>query len=331
MLRFENVSLRYPGAAVDVLSDVTFALPDGEIFALLGPSGSGKTTTLRALAGFEPITAGRILLDGAVIQTPDHSMPTEERGIGFVFQEHALFPHLTVRRNIEFGVERGADVTPMLELLEIGPLADRMPHALSGGERQRVALARALAPNPSLLLMDEPFASLDKGLREAVRRRVADYLRERHMTVLVVTHDQEEALSFAHRLAVMRNGKIEQLGAPEQIYTCPATRFVATFLGDTNFVTGDADGVCARTAIGDVRLDRSAEGPVTLSLRPEHIELSEPGPGEIVSREFKGHDITLRVRYGEQMFVVQTDYRCPLGVGAHVRLIAREPAVVLTR
>ena len=341
VLRLDRACVRYPGAAQVAVEDVSFTVAPGEIFALLGPSGSGKTTVLRAVAGFEPLLRGSILLRGAVVQGDGVFVPAARRKLGFVFQDHALFPHLTVEGNVAFGLatlpasERRGRVAELLAALDLEGLGDRTPHELSGGERQRVALARAMAPQPSLLLMDEPFDSLDKGLRETVRRHVHDRLKEMGTTALLVTHDQEEALSFAERLGVMQAGRMEQIGCPEDLYLRPQNRFVADFLGDTNFIEGEAGGASADTPLGEVRLDQSVHGPIVLSVRPEHLELLEPHDvavaAEVVVREYKGHDITLRVRFGERLYTVIADYRCPFDVGDRVRLRARETAVVLQR
>ncbi|MCZ6571570.1 MAG: ABC transporter ATP-binding protein [Planctomycetota bacterium] len=339
LLRLDRACVRYAGAARDAVDDVSFTVAPGEIFALLGPSGSGKTTVLRAIAGFEPLVRGSMLLRGAVVQGDGVFVPPARRELGFVFQDHALFPHLTVEGNIAFGLtslpaaERRSRVAELLAALDLEGLGERTPHELSGGERQRVALARAMAPQPSLLLMDEPFDSLDKGLRETVRRYVHDRLKEMGTTALLVTHDQEEALSFAERLGVMCAGCMEQIGRPEDLYLRPANRFVADFLGDTNFIEGEAGGASATTPLGQVRLDQTAHGPVVLSVRPEHLELMELHGGaaaaEVVLREYKGHDITLRVRFGERLYTVIADYRCRFDVGDRVGLRTRETAVVL--
>ncbi len=340
ILSVSDLGVRYPQTGTDAVSGLSFDVRPGEFLALLGPSGSGKTTALRAIAGFEPIDSGRIELRGETVAGDGVFVRPERRDVGFVFQEQALFPHLDVRRNVEFGLgalsadEREARAAEQLRIFALGHLRDRWPQTISGGERQRVALARSLAPRPSVLLMDEPFNSLDASLRDALRRKLHALLKEWGTTVVLVTHDQQEALCFADRIAVMRHGRLEQDGVAEELYKKPATAFVADFLGDTNLLEGDAQGVCAHTVLGELRLDREASGRVMLCLRPEHIELTGPRegapPAQVVAREFKGHDVTFRVRYAERIFTVQADYRCDFRVGEPVRLVPKEAAVVLT-
>ena len=224
----------------------------------------------------------------------------------------------------------------VLEMVGMAPFKDRKPHELSGGQQQRVALARSIAPNPKLILLDEPFSNLDAGMRHSTREEIRALLKEAGMSAVFVTHDQEEALCFADRLAVMQEGRIEQIGIPETVYHRPQTPFVADFLGVTNLIDGEAQGNCAETALGKFRIAPSARGKVLLSIRPEHLVMVQPdgtgqdnGVGEIVMRDFKGHDLTYRVKIGTRNYVVQTDYCCPLQVGARVTLQALEPAVVV--
>src|SRR5690606_4406770 len=262
------------------------------------------------IAGFETADSGTVTLDGQTLVGDGISVPPERRGIGFVFQDYALFPHLTVRENVAFGLKgmtkkaRRARADDVLRLVGLGGLEDRKPHALSGGQQQRVALARAIAPRPRLLLLDEPFSNLDALLRQEMRERVRDLLKREGMTALLVTHDQEEALSFADRVAVMQNGRIDQIGTPEAIYATPRTLFVAQFLGRTNLLLTQAEGETAETVFGRLRLNRAAQGPVLLSIRPEHLALAaHPDAagsleGTVLAREYKGHDITYRVQLG---------------------------------
>ena len=211
---------------------------------MLGPSGCGKTTLLRLIAGFERVDAGRITVGGRVVSDPSTHLAAERRGVGFVPQEGALFPHLDVRSNIAFGLPRkergGPRVAELIDLLDLGGLEQRLPHELSGGQQQRVALARALAPTPELILLDEPFSSLDAGLRDRLRQEVRDILARAGVTTLFVTHDQAEALSIAETVAVMRDGIVEQAGTPEAIYSRPSSRWVADFLGEVEVVPGEA-------------------------------------------------------------------------------------------
>ncbi|XOB97924.1 ABC transporter ATP-binding protein [Deinococcota bacterium DY0809b] len=318
------------------VEDLSFALDAGEILALLGPSGSGKTTTLRLIAGFERPDDGWLRLSGRLLGSPERSLPPERRGIGYVFQEYVLFPHLNVYENVAFGLrrmaarERRERTRRVLEQVGLTAFARRYPHELSGGQQQRVALARALAPEPPLVLLDEPFSSLDAALREGTRREVLGLLRRRGVGTLLVTHDQEEALAAADRIAVLREGRIEQIGSPEEVYHRPRTAFVAHFLGSTNLLSGTARGRVADTPLGPVELDRAAEGRVLLSLRPEHLELGAEGaPVVVEARSFKGHDVTLQVRGPAGSFRVQADYRLPFRPGDTARLRARERAVVL--
>ena len=226
----------------------------------------------------------------------------------------------------------------VLEMVSMTAFKDRKPHELSGGQQQRVALARSIAPSPKLILLDEPFSNLDAGMRHSTREEIRTLLKEAGMSAVVVTHDQEEALCFADRLGVMQDGRIEQIGIPETVYHRPETPFVADFLGMTNLIDGEAKGDCAETPLGKFQIAPSACGRVLLSIRPEHLVMVQSdeasrsnGVGEIVMRDFKGHDLTYRVRIGTRNYVVQTDYCCPLQVGARVVLQAVEPAVVVKK
>ena len=229
-----------------------------EILALLGPSGSGKTTLLRLVAGFEKPDEGRILISDRMVVDVANSVwvAAEDRGVGMVFQDYALFPHLTVAQNIRFGLrrmskkERQIRVEELLRLTELVGYTDRYPHELSGGQQQRVALARALAPRPRVVLLDEPFNGLDPDLRPQMRRQVAKILRHLGTAGILVTHDQEEALGMADRVAVIRNGELQQIGSPEDIYHSPTTAFVANFVGHADFIPGVVAGTEVRTEIG---------------------------------------------------------------------------------
>lgn len=289
-------------AAVDALE---LDVKEGEVLCLLGPSGCGKTTLLRLLAGFEVPDAGSIEVAGKVVATATSQVRPERRRIGFVFQDFALFPHLTVAENVAFGVkgaasQRQAQVVRMLDLVGMTVFGARYPHQLSGGQQQRVALARALAPEPHILLLDEPFSNLDASLRGSTRHEVRAILERTGTTTIMVTHDQEEALSFGDRLAVMRFGKIEQVGTPEEVYFAPTTAFVALFLGRTNLLRGVVEAGVALTGVGPVPVDGPDRGQALVSLRPDHLELlplasgSASGnelsaPVRITRREFKGH------------------------------------------
>jgi iron(III) transport system ATP-binding protein len=229
--------------------------------------------------------------------------------------------------------ERGARAMEILERAQLGEHAGRYPRQLSGGQQQRVALARAMAPRPKLILMDEPFGSLDPELREDARRKIRGVFSEHAMSAVFVTHDQNEALGFADRIGVVRDGRVEQVGTPEELYNRPHTRFVAAFIGGANIIVGVGRGDCVQTAIGRVPVDRDARGDVTIALRPEHLELVPPSPseptGRVVSRVFHGHDLTIRVAFNDAELTVWDDYRCPFRVGESVRVRAREKGVVV--
>lgn len=291
----------------------------GELFALLGPSGCGKTTTLRLLAGFERPDAGLVQIDGRTVVGPDVWVPPEQRRVGVVPQDFALFPHLNVGRNVAFGLERPgwgrrwlrsppipARAREMLELVGLSTFAERYPHELSGGEAQRVALARALAPAPAAVLLDEPFSNLDQNLRASLRLELREILRAADAAAIFVTHDREEALSLADRLAVMRDGRIEQIGAPDEVYHRPSNRFVASFVGNANMLEGERTVSGAATSIGALAIaGRGVESAIgaglDILLRPEQLILQEAvgaAPerrGRIVSSEYYGHDQMVRV------------------------------------
>ena len=231
-----------------VLKDLSFRIPAGAIGCLLGPSGCGKTTALRCIAGFESVQAGRILLNGEVLSSPGSTVPPEKRGLGMVFQQYALFPHLDVAANVGFGLRglKGAEkqrrVAEVLDIVGLGGRENLFPDELSGGQQQRVALARALAPRPGLLLMDEPFSSLDTGLRVRLGTEIRDILKQQGITALLVTHDQAEAFAVADEIGVMREGRLEQWDTAYNLYHRPASRFVAEFVGEGCFVPGEAIG-----------------------------------------------------------------------------------------
>ncbi|SOC50226.1 iron(III) transport system ATP-binding protein [Blastococcus aggregatus] len=297
------------GAGTPVLRGVDLHVPSGSFTALLGPSGCGKTTLLRIVAGFDEPDAGTVALgDRVVAGGPGRSVPARRRGIGFVPQEGGLFPHLTVAGNISFGLPRrqrrdGGRVRELLELVGLdAALAGRSPHQLSGGQQQRVAVARALAPAPSLVLLDEPFSSLDAALREETRTAVSAALAATGATAVLVTHDQAEALSMADQVAVMRHGRLVQLTDPRTLYRSPQDLDVATFVGEAVVLDADVRGGTAHCALGAVPVDGGyPDGPARVLLRPEQLRLSTPGsaPGEVVARvdgvDFFGHDARVRL------------------------------------
>ncbi len=336
MLIVENLSKRYHPNHPPVVNNLTFSLQDNSITAILGPSGCGKTTTLRLIAGFERPDAGTIVLSGTTLVSSGVDIAPERREIGFVFQDYALFPHLTVLENALFGLsklpkpKRLEQARKVLALVGLSIFEKRYPHQLSGGQQQRVALARALAPNPKLVLLDEPFSSLDAGLREATRGEVREILHKANATALLVTHDQEEAMTFADQLLVMRDGNLEQAGAPESIYATPRTAFVASFLGKTNLLPARVLNNMAQTSLGTFWLENK-DGNTMLSIRPEDLRFSSHGvSGEIISRDFKGHDITFTVKTQHGLILIQTLAPNPQQVGDTV-YIALEGQPVAVR
>lgn len=287
-----------------ILQDVTFTVATGQILVLLGPSGCGKTTTLRLIAGFERLDDGWIEVAGKTVADGRTYVPPEKRRVGMVFQDYAIFPHLNVADNVAFGLGRMAGAQQraeaMLELVGLGGLGRQMPHELSGGQQQRVALARALAPEPAVLLLDEPFSNLDSTLRMQVREEVRELLKAGGATAIFVTHDQEEALFIGDKVAVMNGGRIEQLGTPEEIYHRPGSRFVAEFIGQSDFVAGVVGAGGIETPLGflNQRLELPAGSDIELLIRPDDItlEANELGSGRIISRQFLGMAHIYQVR-----------------------------------
>ena len=322
-LTLAELVVGYGGPAV--VRGVSLEVPDREFLAILGASGSGKTTLLRSIAGYLRPTSGTITVAGELVAGPHTFVPPEKRRIGVVPQEGALFPHLDVAGNIAFGLSRDkkrarARVDQMLEMVDLEGLARARPHELSGGQQQRVALARALAPEPALILLDEPFSSLDAALRTEVRTQVRELLRDIGTTTIVVTHDQEEALSLADRVAVMSEGRIEQIGSPWSIYEAPASLDVARFVGDlvelpVHSLDLSLDRASARTALGTVPLAQDARNDAVITphtrlvLRPEQLVLVADRPvgdstngeqrgasGIVEAISYHGHDSLTTVR-----------------------------------
>jgi iron(III) transport system ATP-binding protein len=279
----------------------------GSTTAILGPSGCGKTTLLRVIGGFEHPDAGSVTVGAEQVVGPGCWVPPQKRDIGYVAQEGALFPHLTVARNVAFGLPRGEPRSRVTELLELVSLDDavlrKYPHELSGGMQQRVALARALARRPQLILLDEPFSALDTGLRAATREAIAGALAASDVTTILVTHDQDEALSFADQVAVMHDGLLSQVGSPREVYTQPADVGTAQFVGDAVLVEGQVQHGFGSCLLGEVPVRNArSDGPATLLLRPEQIHLVPVGEGTINGRvvgcTYYGHDAAVTVEVG---------------------------------
>ncbi|MFC6939548.1 ABC transporter ATP-binding protein [Salinirubellus sp. GCM10025818] len=325
-VELEDVSIAFDD--VRALADVSLSVEDGEFFTLVGPSGCGKTTTLRAIAGFETPDSGTVRIGGEDVTTT----PPEERHVGIVFQSYALFPHMTVRENVGYGlrfrdppggVSTRERVDELLDLVDMAGMDDRDPTALSGGQQQRVSLARALAPGPDVLLLDEPLSALDARLRERLRVTVRGIQRDLGITTVYVTHDQAEALAVSDRVAVMNDGRIEQVGTPEAVYREPESRFVAEFVGDNNLLDGEVTSADPPTATvegvevrlpPDVALDPG--DPVTLSIRPEAVEVvsgtSESGTtlsATVESVEFLGEAYRLHCAWRGHELLVRSDER----------------------
>jgi iron(III) transport system ATP-binding protein len=276
-----------------ILRGIDLHVRAGEMLVLLGPSGCGKTTMLRCIAGLEPITQGSIRVGDELVSAPGKIVAPERRRVGMVFQEGALFPHLTVARNVGYGLgrrpDRDARIDELLDLVGLPDMRDRLPSTLSGGQQQRVALARALAPHPGVILLDEPFSSLDASLRAQLRAEVLRILRTIGITSVFVTHDQQEAFAIGDRVAVMRDGCIEQLDEPVALYSRPTTPFVATFVGDANLLDGDCASNVVTSTIGRIAVRSCPNGPARVLGRPEQFELEEGGDAVVTAVEYQGH------------------------------------------
>jgi iron(III) transport system ATP-binding protein len=331
-----------------VLGGISLDVPDGSATAVVGSSGCGKTTLLRVLAGFEAPDAGSVSIGGEIVARERFCKPAHRRNVGYVAQDGALFPHLTVGQNIAYGLGGGLGarrrhrgrVAELLEMVSLpASYADRRPHELSGGQQQRVALARALARKPDVMLLDEPFSALDTGLRTATRKAVAETLRAAGMTSILVTHDQEEALSFADQVAVMCAGNFTQIGSPEQVYAAPADLFTARFLGDCVLLDGAVEHGVAESALGRTLVqDGAPSGPVTVMLRPEQLVAHtvsdwDRSDGTVLAAEFRGADVMLTILLeggAEPIQVRRVSIAAPV-VGDRVRLEVLGTAIAFER
>jgi iron(III) transport system ATP-binding protein len=334
ILHVEAVTKEFSSKQSPAVNQVSFQLKQGELLGLLGPSGCGKTTLLRMIAGFEKPSCGQIELGGKVVSGDRHWLEPEKRKTGMVFQDYALFPHLNVSENIAFGLQTKKPrpskqqiqerVVEVLNLVGLSGFEKRYPHELSGGQQQRIALARALAPQPELILLDEPLSNLDVQVRERLRHEVRTILKSTNTAAIFVTHDQEEAMAIADKIGVMQNGKLVQLGTPEEIYTSPKCKFVAEFVTQANFLQATRQGNTWQTELGAWQID----SPVTLEqgelmFRQEDVILQPDDSGVTViqEREFLGREYRycLQTLSGKRLHA-RTDVKTSLPVGSTVKL-----------
>ena len=327
ILEVDDIWLGYEETSV--IRGLSFELDTGEIGCLLGASGCGKTTALRAIAGFEPLRDGEIRIGGRAASTPSFRLAPEKRSVGMVFQDHALFPHLDVAGNVGFGLrklsrnERGHRIDELLELTGLGGYSHRFPHELSGGQQQRVALARALAPEPDVLLMDEPFSNLDARLRRQVGEEVRDILKARGTATLMVTHDQHEAFALADRVGLLKDGRMLQWDSPYQLYHRPASHYVAAFTGRGSYLRARIEEQTLVHGLGHspVPQERPEGDELALLIRPDDIRPDADGPrARVVTRQFQGAQILYRLRLdsGEEiaaLFPSHDDYAVDAVIG----------------
>jgi iron(III) transport system ATP-binding protein len=333
-VRLDNVSKYFAGNPA--VLRLTVGIGKGEFFSLLGPSGCGKTTTLRLIAGLERPDEGAVSIGKEVVASADTWVSPEKRGIGIVFQDYALFPHMTVAQNVAFGLKgcRREQIRPrvkeMLELTGLAGLTGRYPHELSGGQRQRVALARSLAPSPRVILLDEPFSNLDADLREELRRETKRILKEQGATTILVTHDQEEAFSLSDRVGVLQGGTLAQLGSPAEIYHQPHSKFVADFVGKADFIDGTVEGGVVHSAFGSFPLNGRPDcgiSQVELMIRPDDVDfvLDAAGQATITEARFLGASVLYQLRFADGMAIHAirpSAEPAPVGSRVHVKVDA---------
>lgn len=337
ILRVDSVTRQFDQTPMPAVANVTLNLTQGDLLGLLGPSGCGKTTLLRLIAGFERPQAGMIEIARQTVAGANFWIPPEQRSVGMVFQDYALFPHLTVAENIGFGLryskKRSDRVAQLIELVGLAGLEKRYPHELSGGQQQRVALARALAPEPALILLDEPLSNLDVQVRLRLREELREILKATGISGVFVTHDQEEALAIADKVAVMHQGKIEQLGTPEEVYTHPATRFVAEFVTRANFLPAKRVGQVWETEIGCFTVrketgERKEAGDLMIREEDLILQPADDAPVIVHTRRFLGREYRycLQTSSGKRLHA-RTSAEVVLPVGTRVELAVAEQAI----
>ena len=334
-----GLTRRFGGTAV--VQDVSLSVAAGQVTCLLGPSGCGKSTTLRMIAGVETPDSGHILIDGAEVFGPARNLPPEQRGVGLIFQDFALFPHLTVAQNVSFGLSgekaaRLARVEHLLERVDLAGFGPKHPHQLSGGEQQRVALARALAPRPKVLLMDEPFSGLDNRLRDGIRDATLEVLKAEGTAVLLVTHEPDEAMRMADEIALMRDGRIVQRGAPYNVYNAPVDKAAAAFFSDVNVIRGTSRGALTDTPFGAFLTPGHADGAeVDIVIRPQHLKIDfdragrGPNPTPIEGTAARGTVARARYLGRESLVEFRMDFDDQLLTASVPGVFLPKPGTVL--
>ncbi|MGS0689920.1 ABC transporter ATP-binding protein [Shewanella sp. 30m-9] len=338
-LQVQQVVSDYQGQVV--LKGLDLTVEKGEIVALLGPSGCGKTTLLRAIAGLQAITHGQIIINNKVVASDDCFIPSEQRGVGMIFQDYALFPHLTVADNILFGLRtrdkavRRSRLEEMLALVKLEGLAKRYPHELSGGQQQRVSIARALAYEPEVLLLDEPFSNIDAKVRREMMLEIRDILKKHNVSAVFVTHSKDEAFVFADKLALFNHGEIVQCGDAEGLYLAPSDKYVADFLGAGNYLKAEViSDYCIATSIGEIVSESLLKLPVgstaEVLLRPQHLLLKADanGVGEVIERRFLGNICQYQVQVDETVIEIHSPQR-DLVLGQRVAIACQNHSLVL--